>query len=1088
MLLKLLATFLIAGVVLCDEVEQISGCDKSEGLSSYVDCLSSEAYEEDLKEGYSYDFSESGDCGWCVNAMTKLQSYLANREQDYWGDYDEQPEDASNRDEEYRMVVAHMVCAQIEDEKSRNNCEQLTFDQFYTLWEMQTREMPTFKVCSIFDYCHVTFDVCKTSPKTVCADYKTATKCGMFAKCMKHEWVAAAVEWSPWSTVDDHSAECTECKMVVDYMKSYLADYSHRNEIIHEVEMVCEKFFTADECETYVGESIGTLLELLDTEVSADEICSLLQLCSSSQDLEPATVQPGTASPTPWSEEKVATPPPSSRGLLGADECVSSLEVICSDPELMMRCERGDVCDTLKYGYTFGSAKFGHLLSSDKMPEWPELSGTENCEECENFMKYVKGYFSDEETHREAEVAVEKWCNDLPSEYSAECVQMVQEYLPILFTVLEEHLDPETVCHKWPPCSADQSSLNETQTDCAGTLCTPEGCCPLTDAVCCSDNSHCCPHGYSCSSDGGYCMQSGEENQKSVESFGLTLTKSKGKFESYATFPKISECTLCEEIVVWAKEYLSEEGTTDEIEDAAKEMCNELPSGYVDECLEVVNGYLPLLIEALEQDLDPQTVCTEVDLCPDDSFKLNGTQTACVGTLCSPEACCPLSDAVCCSDNLHCCPHGYSCSSDGGYCMQSGEENKKSQPKVDQNYNRKTELTSYATLPKISECVVCEQLVGWAKEYLGEGGTTDEIEDAAKEMCNKLPSDYVDECLELVNGYLPLLIEALEQDLDPQTVCTEVKLCPDDSSKLNGTQTACVGTLCSPEACCPLSDAVCCSDKLHCCPHGYSCSSDGGYCMQSGERKNSKPEPKVEEKYNDVIKSVSRGRRQAEISESYNEQSQLSSWLTLGEKLAGMVDGLLGQLRESGACSACKLAVKYTRESDLRDMDEKKELYLDDIRFKVCKEMYGENYEACPLDQGTLENILEAHQISDMMADDEVEKDEDGLYCPVKALCDANSIKIEDAYIFVREHMCDVYRNMLELVNDPAKLNAGWSKLMEQADTLKGSYNVNGLQWAEGVKKALEQAQMEMEKEGYKDKKEILIKKLKEEVPSFQMC
>ena len=55
----------------------------------------------------------------------------------------------------------------------------------------------------------------------------------------------------------DHSAECTECKTVVDYMKSYLADYSHRNEIIHEAEMVCEKFFTADECETYVGESIG---------------------------------------------------------------------------------------------------------------------------------------------------------------------------------------------------------------------------------------------------------------------------------------------------------------------------------------------------------------------------------------------------------------------------------------------------------------------------------------------------------------------------------------------------------------------------------------------------------------------------------------------------------------------------------------------------------------------------------------------------------------------------------------------------------------------------------------------------------------
>ena len=64
--------------------------------------------------------------------------------------------------------------------------------------------------------------------------------------------------------------------------------------------------------------------------------------------------------------------------------------------------------------------------------------------------------------------------------------------------------------------------------------------------------------------------------------------------------------------------------------------------------------------------------------------------------------------------------------------------------------------------------MVCEQLVGWAKEYLGEGGTTDEIEDAAKEMCNKLPSDYVDECLELVNGYLPVRLHFI---FDISTFC-----------------------------------------------------------------------------------------------------------------------------------------------------------------------------------------------------------------------------------------------------------------------------------------------------------------------------
>ena len=31
-------------------------------------------------------------------------------------------------------------------------------------------------------------------------------------------------------------------------------------------------------------------------------------------------------------------------------------------------------------------------------------------------------------------------------------------------------------------------------------------------------------------------------------------------------------------------------------------------------------------------------------------------------------------------------------------------------------------------------------------------------------------------------------------------------------------------------ACCPLRNAVCCSDHLHCCPQGYTCDVASGTC------------------------------------------------------------------------------------------------------------------------------------------------------------------------------------------------------------------------------------------------------------------
>lgn len=55
-------------------------------------------------------------------------------------------------------------------------------------------------------------------------------------------------------------------------------------------------------------------------------------------------------------------------------------------------------------------------------------------------------------------------------------------------------------------------------------------------------------------------------------------------------------------------------------------------------------------------------------------------------------------------------------------------------------------------------------------------------------------------------------------------------LCPDGQSECPAGNTCC-RLMSGRYGCCPLPQAVCCSDLLHCCPNGYSCSS-GGFCTK----------------------------------------------------------------------------------------------------------------------------------------------------------------------------------------------------------------------------------------------------------------
>ena len=48
------------------------------------------------------------------------------------------------------------------------------------------------------------------------------------------------------------------------------------------------------------------------------------------------------------------------------------------------------------------------------------------------------------------------------------------------------------------------------------------------------------------------------------------------------------------------------------------------------------------------------------------------------------------------------------------------------------------------------------------------------------------------------------------------------RICPDAITVCDASNTCCISTN-GNYSCCPLEDAVCCDDHIHCCPQRYKC-------------------------------------------------------------------------------------------------------------------------------------------------------------------------------------------------------------------------------------------------------------------------
>ncbi|CAF4904019.1 unnamed protein product [Rotaria sp. Silwood1] len=231
-----------------------------------------------------------------------------------------------------------------------------------------------------------------------------------------------------------------------------------------------------------------------------------------------------------------------------------------------------------------------------------------------------------------------------------------------------------------------------------------------------------------------------------------------------------------------------------------------LPNGQCSSSSNDINPALALKIRLNPIDSVP---CPDGSSCPDDN--------TCCQLSSGQYGCCPLADAVCCSDHLHCCPHGYVCDVEHSRCK------------------KKLNNLNDVPCPDGSSCPTgntCCQLA--SGEYgccpLGDHlhccphGYTCDVE---KGQCNpgisipwfnKNPSFHrKQKLIDLIDDKQINIYE-----LNPSSNSNPEIICPDATSLCPSTSTCCL-TPDSTWGCCPVEKAVCCSDHEHCCPQHYKC-------------------------------------------------------------------------------------------------------------------------------------------------------------------------------------------------------------------------------------------------------------------------
>ena len=366
------------------------------------------------------------------------------------------------------------------------------------------------------------------------------------------------------------------------------------------------------------------------------------------------------------------------------------------------------------------------------------------------------------------------------------------------------------------------------------------GCCPLVNAMCCSDGNHCCPSGHTCNNSGESCMPlSKDENNKDalnsspkVVAYTPTAVKPVGSIplQSVNDVVKMVD-TMAQsvnDVICPDQQSICPDGNTCCLEGGQYSCCPRAnatccsdgqhccPSGYscngdfCEPCSDNLdNNFALTSIKSVSS--SPESVKDVI--CPDQQSECPDNNTCCPRSVGDEKyGCCPMLNAVCCSDGLHCCPAGYSCACNA--CVELPVKPVSSIPL--QSVNNVVCPDQQSICPDGNMCCPRGGQYGCCPLV---GGT------CCSDGQHCCPSGYScrgNLCAPHSGGFVNNFASTSIKSVGSNPESVKSVTCPDEQSICPDNNTCCsMGD--GKYGCCPEIDAVCCPGGLRCCPAWYSC-------------------------------------------------------------------------------------------------------------------------------------------------------------------------------------------------------------------------------------------------------------------------
>lgn len=185
-------------------------------------------------------------------------------------------------------------------------------------------------------------------------------------------------------------------------------------------------------------------------------------------------------------------------------------------------------------------------------------------------------------------------------------------------------------------------------------------------------------------------------------------------------------CTMCEYILHFVQEELSDANNEEQIKKTVLSTCGKMPKSIAPECRNFVELYGDAIIALLIQEVDPATVCPQLKICP---------------------------------SNI-------------------GRETEVFAPNT-------VEIQVHSEASKKASCPLCLLAVEQAQQVIQNDKTIGKIKQVLEQLCSHLNNKLKMECNDFIETYSKELIDLLMKDFTPQEICVYLNLCSDKRPDLS---------------------------------------------------------------------------------------------------------------------------------------------------------------------------------------------------------------------------------------------------------------------------------------------------------------